>query len=180
MSSRRRARAFPNFHSTGSESVTAFTTPDLSDAHPEALSLAFQFRQFGQRACFAGPVSTIACHADNSRVAEAVKEPGHGRVLLIDGQGALHRSLLGDRLAQLAADNGWSGVVVIGAIRDVEVIEAIDIGVQALGVCPVKTDKRGVGDRDIPLMLREVMVSPGDWLYADRNGVLISRTSIHD
>ena len=113
-------------------------------------------------------------------MAEAVKEPGHGRVLLIDGQGALHRSLLGDRLAQLAADNGWSGVVVIGAIRDVEVIEAIDIGVQALGVCPVKTDKRGVGDRDIPLMLREVMVSPGDWLYADRKGVLISRKSIHD
>lgn len=113
-------------------------------------------------------------------MAEAVKEPGNGRVLLIDGQGALHRSLLGDRLAKLAADNGWSGVVVIGAIRDVEIIEAIDIGVQALGVCPVKTEKRGVGDRDIPLMLREVMVSPGDWLYADRNGVLVSGMSIHD
>lgn len=180
MSLRRRARAFPHFHSIGFEEVSAFTTPDLSDAHPEALHLAFQFRQFGRRACFAGPVSTIACHADNSRVAEAVTEPGNGRVLLIDGQGALHRSLLGDRLAQLAADNDWSGVVVIGAIRDVEVIEAIDIGVQALGVCPVKTDKRGVGDRDIPLMLREVMVSPGDWLYADSNGVLVSRASLHD
>ncbi len=180
MSLRRRARAFPHFHSIGFEKVSVFTTPDLSDAHPEALHLAFQFRQFGRRACFAGPVSTIACHADNSRVAEAVTEPGNGRVLLIDGQGALHRSLLGDRLAQLAADNDWSGVVVIGAIRDVEVIEAIDIGVQALGVCPVKTDKRGVGDRDIPLMLREVMVSPGDWLYADSNGVLVSRASLHD
>jgi regulator of ribonuclease activity A len=69
--------------------------------------------------------------------------------------------------------------VVVGAIRDVEVIDAIDIGVQALGVCPVKTDKRGVGDRDIPLMLREVPVTPGDWLYADRNGVLVSSEPIH-
>ena len=112
-------------------------------------------------------------------MAEAVAEPGEGRVLLVDGQGALHRSLLGDRLAQLAADNGWAGVVVIGAIRDVEVIDGIDIGVQALGVCPVKTDKQGVGDRDIPLILSEIPVAPGDWLYADRNGVLLSSEPIH-
>jgi regulator of ribonuclease activity A len=164
---------------TGSEPVLAFTTPDLSDSHPAAKPLSFQFRSFGTRERFAGPVSTIACHADNSRVAEAVAEPGAGRVLLVDGQGALHRSLLGDRLAQLASDNGWAGVVVVGAIRDVEVIDEIDIGVQALGVCPVKTDKRGVGDRDIPLMLREVPVTPGDWLYSDRNGVLVSSEPIH-
>ena len=164
---------------TGSELIVAFTTPDLSDAHPAARHLGFQFRSFGTRERFAGPVSTILCHADNSRVAEAVAEPGEGRVLLVDGQGALHRSLLGDRLAQLASDNGWAGVVVIGAIRDVEVIDEIDIGVQALGVCPVKTDKQGVGDRDIPLMLREVPVAPGDWLYADRNGVLLSSEPIH-
>ena len=110
----------------GSEPVEAFTTPDLSDAHLAAQHLGFQFRAFGTRERFAGPVSTVACHADNSRVAEAVAEPGEGRVLLVDGQGALHRSLLGDRLAQLASDNGWAGVVVVGAIRDVEVIDAID------------------------------------------------------
>ena len=164
---------------TGFDLLAAFTTPDLSDAHPAARHLGFQFRAFGTRSRFAGPVSTIACHADNSLVAEAVAEPGNSRVLLVDGQGALHRSLLGDRLAQLASDNGWAGVVVIGAIRDVEVIDEIDIGVQALGVCPVKTDKQGVGDRDIPLMLREVPVAPGDWLYADRNGVLISSEPVH-
>ena len=140
---------------------------------------AFSFVPLAPGSRFAGPVSTIACDADNSRVAEAVAEPGNGRVLLVDGQGALHRSLLGDRLAQLASDNGWAGVVVIGAIRDVEVIDGIDIGVQALGVCPVKTDKQGVGDRDIPLILREVPVAPGDWLYADRNGVLLSSEPIH-
>ena len=164
---------------TGSDLLVAFTTPDLSDAHPAARHLDFQFRAFGARERLAGPVSTIACHADSSRVAEAVAEPGEGRVLLVDGQGALHRSLLGDRLAQLASDEGWAGVVVIGAVRDVEVIDGIDIGVQALGVCPVKTDKQGVGDRDIPLLLREVPVAPGDWLYADRNGVLVSSEPIH-
>ena len=110
--------------------------------------------------------------------AEAVAEAGGGRVLLVDGQGALHRSLLGDRLAQLAAHNGWSGGVVIGAVRDVEVIDGIDIGVQALGVCPVKTDKQGVGDRDVTLLLGSVTVQPGDWLYADRNGVLVSSEQV--
>ena len=175
----RRVRVCLRSPMTGSKSVIAFMTPDLSDAHPAAQHLGFQFRAFGTRERFAGPVSTVACHADNSRVAEAVAEPGEGRVLLVDGQGALHRSLLGDRLAQLASDNGWAGVVVVGAIRDVEVIDAIDIGVQALGVCPVKTDKQGAGDRDIPLMLREVPVAPGDWLYADRNGVLLSSEPIH-
>ena len=159
--------------------MSDFATPDLSDAHPETHHLGFQFRRFGMRERFAGPVSTVACHADNSRVAEAVAEAGGGRVLLVDGQGALHRSLLGDRLAQLAADNGWSGLVVIGAVRDVEVIDGIDIGVQALGVCPVKTDKQGVGDRDVPLLLGRVAVNPGDWLYADRNGVLISSEQLN-
>jgi regulator of ribonuclease activity A len=94
-------------------------------------------------------------------------------VLLVDGASAMHRSLLGDRLAQLAADNQWAGVVVLGAIRDIEVIDGIDIGVQALGVCPVKTEKRGAGERDLTLAVCEMTISPGDWLYADRNGVLI-------
>ena len=153
--------------------MTIFTTPDLSDLYPELRHLPLQFRQFGLRERFAGPISTIACHADNSRVSEAVSEPGAGRVLLVDGASALNRSLLGDRLAQLAADNQWAGVVILGAIRDVEVIDGIDIGVQALGVCPVKTEKRGAGERDLTLAVGDMTISPGDWLYADRNGVLI-------
>ena len=177
--STRPVRACRILRSTGSDPLVAFTTPDLSDAHPAALHLGFQFRLFGQRERFSGPVSTITCFADNSRVAEAVAEPGEGRVLLVDGQSAMHRSLLGDRLAQLASDNGWAGVIVIGAIRDVEVIDDIDIGVQALGVCPVKTDKQGQGERDVPLRLGDIEINPGDWIYADRNGVLASATPLH-
>lgn len=151
-----------------------FTTPDLCDAHPEVAVLPFQWCAFGCRERFAGPISTVACFEDNSRVAEAVAEAGRGRVLVVDGQGSLDRSLLGDRLAALAADNGWAGVVVIGAVRDVEIIDQIDIGVRALGVCPRKTDKQDRGDRDVPLRLGEVPVNPGGWLYADRNGVVVS------
>lgn len=151
-----------------------FTTPDLCDAHPDVAVLPFQFRLFGQRTVFAGPVSTVACFEDNSRVAEAVAEPGEGRVLVVDGQGSLDRSLLGDRLAAKASENGWAGVVVLGAVRDVEIIDGIDIGVRALGVCPRKTDKQDRGDRDVPLRVGEVPVLPGGWLYADRNGVIIS------
>lgn len=152
-----------------------FTTPDLcDDFDAEVAVLAYQFQGFGQRERFAGPVSTVACFEDNSRVGEAVAEPGNGRVLLIDGQGSLDRSVLGDRLAEKASQNGWAGVVVIGAIRDVEVIDAIDIGVRSLGTCPRKTEKLGKGDRDVILSLREVVVNPGDWLYADRNGVVVA------
>tara|TARA_B110000503_G_scaffold54387_1_gene87330 strand:- start:63 stop:554 length:492 start_codon:yes stop_codon:yes gene_type:complete len=159
--------------------LTDFTTPDLSDACKDATVLPFQWQSFGLRQKFAGPVSTVACLDDNSRVAEAVAEPGEGRVLLIDGRGSLDRSLLGDRLAERASINGWVGVVVIGAVRDVEVIDKIDIGVKSLGICPQKTEKRGIGDRDISLRLGEVPVQVGDWLYADRNGVLVASRRLH-
>ena len=159
--------------------LTEFTTPDLSDANADAQVLPFQWQSFGQRQKFAGPVSTVACLDDNSRVAEAVTEPGEGRVLLVDGRGSLDRSLLGDRLAELASSNGWAGVVVVGAVRDVEVIDGIDIGVKSLGVCPQKTEKRNIGDRDVALRLGEVPVQAGDWLYADRNGVLVASRPLH-
>lgn len=155
-----------------------FTTPDLSDSAADARALTYQFQSYGRRERFFGPVETIACFEDNSRVAEAVAEPGEGRVLVVDGQGSLNRSLLGDNLAQKASDNGWAGLVIIGAIRDVEIIDRIDIGVKALGVIPVKTEKRDRGDRHVELLLREVTVRPTDWLYADRNGVLVSPVAL--
>ncbi len=158
--------------------MPVFSTPDLSDANPEAVCLPYQFHLFGKRECFFGRVSTIKCHKDNSRVAEAVSELGDGRILLIDGQENLDQSLLGDRLARLASERGWAGIVVIGAVRDVEVIDQIDIGLRALGVCPVKTEKKDIGERDIDLNLRAVEIKPGDWLYADRNGILIHSSQL--
>ena len=151
------------------------STPDLSDLNPDASVLPFQFCAFGLRTSLFGPVSTIACFEDNSRVKEAVAEPGEGRVLLIDGGGSLARALTGDLVARSAMDNGWAGMVIIGAARDVEVINTFDFCVMALGTTPMKTEKLGRGERGVALTLGGVDVSEGDYLAGDENGVLISR-----
>ena len=102
-------------------------------------------------------------------------EPGEGRVIVVDGGGSRRRALLGDMLAEQAAEHGWAGLVINGVIRDVDEIGGTALGVQALGTVPVKTDKRGEGQRDIPLHFGGVMVAPGDYIYADNNGVLVSK-----
>jgi len=155
--------------------ASMLSTPDLSDLNPDASVLPFQFRVFGLRASLLGPVSTIACFEDNSRVKEAVAEQGEGRVLLIDGGGSLAKALTGDLVAKSAMDNGWAGMVIIGAARDVEVINTFDFCVMALGTTPVKTQKLGRGERSVVLTLGGVDVSEGDYLAGDENGVLISR-----
>ncbi len=151
------------------------STPDLSDLNPGARVLPFQFRTFGLRGSLCGPIATIVCFEDNSRVKEAVAEPGKGRVLLIDGGGSLAKALTGDLVAKSAMDNGWAGMVIIGAARDVEVISTFDFCVMALGTTPTKTEKLGRGERGAVLTLCGVDVSEGDYLAGDENGVLISR-----
>jgi len=148
-------------------------TTDLCDAHEDARVLDLQLGDFGGRLMFHGPVSTVRALEDNSRVREAVAEPGAGRVLVIDGGGSTRRAMLGDLLAAKAVENGWAGVVVHGVIRDSEVIAGLDLGVKALGTCPRKTDKLGQGLRDVPLHFGGIAIAPGDWLYADEDGVVL-------
>ena len=151
------------------------STPDLSDLNLDAQVLPFQFRSFGLRSSLCGPVATVRCFEDNSRVKEAVAEPGEGRVLLIDGGGSLAKALTGDLVAKSAMDNGWAGMVIVGAARDVEVINTFDFCVMALGTTPMKTEKLGRGERGICLTLGGVDVNDGDYLAGDENGVLVSR-----
>src|SRR5690606_24107421 len=120
----------------------------------------------------AGRVSTVKPLEDNSLVREAVAEPGEGRVLVIDGGGSLRRAMLGDMLAEKAVANGWNGVLVHGAIRDSVALARLDLGVKALGTCPLKTDKRGQGLRDVPVRFGGVEIRPGDWLAAGGDGVI--------
>jgi regulator of ribonuclease activity A len=157
----------------------AWTTADLCDAHEAQLRVLLRpWRDYGGRAAFRGQVSTVRCFEDNSRVREAVHEPGRGRVLLVDGGGSLARALLGDLLAAQAVQNGWAGVVVLGAVRDVAVLATLPLGVKALGAVPRKTERRGAGERDVALWLDGGEVRPGDWLYADADGVLTSATAL--
>ena len=155
--------------------MTLISTPDLSDAAPEVSAIELPLVNFGQNRQFAGRAVTIKCHEDNSLVKACVEEPGLGRVIVVDGGGSRRRALLGDMLAEKAAANGWAGLVINGVIRDVDEIGRTAVGVQALGSCPIKTDKLGVGQRDIDIHIGGVVIAAGDYIYADNNGVIVSK-----
>lgn len=151
-----------------------FTTPDLYDAHEKDVQVAEPlFRNYGGAARFCGSIATLKLHEDNSLVRTALEEPGDGRVLVIDGGGSLRCALVGDQLAVLAKKNGWSGIVVNGCIRDSVEIGRMDIGVKALNTNPRKSVKKGAGDRDIPVAFAGVTFRPGDFVYADEDGLLV-------
>lgn len=150
-------------------------TPDLCDDNEGKVSaFELQFQHFGVNKYFAGQAVTVKCFEDNSHVKALVNTPGEGQVIVVDGGGSMRRALLGDMLAQAAVDNGWSGLVINGCIRDVQVINTLKIGVKALGSHPMKTDKRGEGQQDIAISFGNVTVNPGDYIVADENGVIVS------
>ncbi len=157
----------------------SFATADLYDEHEENLQIATpMFNDYGGKKKFSGPASTVKVFEDNSLVRAALEEPGEGRVLVVDGEGSLRCALVGDMLAILAKDNGWQGVVVYGCIRDSSVIADIDIGVKALNTNPRKSVKKGVGERDTRLVFADVTINPGDYIYADEDGVVISNSKL--
>ena len=157
----------------------SISTADLTDVHRDAVQVAEPvFRTFGGRAAFGGPVTTIRTFEDNSLVRTALEEPGDGRVLVVDGAGSLRCALLGDQLAALGAENGWSGVVVHGCVRDTAILATIDLGIQALAPHPCKSEKRGRGERDVPVHFAGVTVEPGVFVYADTDGLIVSPSAL--
>jgi regulator of ribonuclease activity A len=149
--------------------------PDLFDLYQPQLSLlGHDYRQYGGKAIFWGEIVTVKCFEDNSKVKELLAQPGEGKVLVVDGGGSSRRALLGDMIAQDAVDNGWSGIVINGYVRDVSALKFMPIGIQALGANPIKTDKRDIGDVNIPLEIDRVIIRPGMMLYADDNGIAVS------
>jgi regulator of ribonuclease activity A len=153
----------------------SFSTPDLYDAHEKDVQVADPlFRNYGGAPRFCGPIATLKLHEDNSLVRTALEEPGNGRVLVIDGGGSLRCALVGDQLAVLGRKNGWAGIVVNGCIRDSVEIGNMDIGIKALNTNPRKSVKKGAGDRDIAVTFAGVTFRPGEFVYADEDGVLVS------
>lgn len=156
-----------------------FATTDLCDDHAEKLKIAEPlFGDFGGVNAFAGPISTVQCFEDNSLVRAALEEPGNGRVLVVDGGGSRRCALLGGNLAKLAEDNGWTGVIVNGCLRDRDEIMACKVGVKALAAHPLKSNKRGLGDRDVPVRFAGIQFVPGEYLYADLDGIVVSETAL--
>jgi regulator of ribonuclease activity A len=151
-----------------------FATADLIDTHGDALdSCDSQFRQYGARRRFRGPVVTVRCREDNALLKSVLSEPGQGRVLIVDGGGSLHRALMGDVIAGIAVDNGWAGVIINGAVRDVAALASMDIGIKALGSNPRKSAKTGAGARDISVSFGSATFTPGAVVYSDEDGIVI-------
>ncbi len=152
-----------------------YSVPDIcDDFFDEITVLEPLFADYGGKSKFSGEVVTIKCFEDNSLVRDAVKTEGRGRVLVVDGGGSLRHALLGDLLAAAAAENGWQGLLINGCVRDLEILETIDLGVKALNCYPVKTEKRGEGRLDVNVSFAGARIQPGQFLYSDTNGVVVA------
>lgn len=150
--------------------------PELCDRYSDDIRiLEPMLGNFGGRERFFGQIVTIKAFEDNSLVREQVALRGEGRVLVVDGGGSMRRAMLGDMLAEKASVNGWAGIIIYGCIRDVNAIADLDIGVQALGAHPLKTEKKGLGELNVPVRFGGVDFIPGEYCYADNNGVLVSQ-----
>ena len=161
---------------------TTFSTCDLCDEHKDSVGETFfvlppAFASYGGVAAFSGVVSTVKCFEDNSLVKAALDTPGDGRVLVVDGGGSPRRALVGGNVAAAAARNGWAGVVVDGAVRDVAELVATHIGIRAIALVPIPTEKKGQGERDVAVRVQGVWIRPGDRLYADADGIVVLRSA---
>jgi len=149
-------------------------TSDILDAHPAAASICeLELRQYGGRASFEGPVSTVRCFEDNVLLKRRLGEPGEGRVLVVDGGGSRRTAVLGDMIGGLAAANGWAGIVLNACVRDSAELRGLEIGIKALGTNPRPSGKVGEGEIDVPVEFGGVTFRPGGMLYSDDDGVVV-------
>ena len=160
-----------------------FATCDLCDVHKNDASGHFKilppvFRSFGALRKFCGPVSTLRCFEDNALLKAALDSPGAGRVMVVDGGASMRRALLGGNLGAAAAHNGWAGVVIDGCVRDSAELAVLSLGILALAAIPMPPEKRGQGERDVPVRLQGLWIQPGDWLFADEDGVVVGAAEL--
>ncbi len=163
----------------------AYRTTDLCDAHADDPTAQVRvvnpmFVGYGGRRRFSGPVTTLKLFEDNVRVREILSEPGEGGVLVVDGGGSMRCALLGDQLAALGRENGWSGAVIYGCVRDSADLAEIDFGVQALNTHPLKSQKKGLGERDVSVTFAGATIQSGDWIYVDEDGVIVAGRQLAD
>lgn len=161
-----------------------FATCDICDANEDKLAagtlavLPPLYQSYGKQVAFSGPATTLKVFEDNPLVRATLETPGNGNVLVIDGGGSLRCALVGGNLGLLAEKNGWAGIVVHGCIRDSAEINACNIGVRALATHPQRSMRKGLGERDIRISIAGVAVNPGDWIYADADGVLVAQEKL--
>ena len=155
-----------------------FTTPDLSDAYPDTQALAPILKNLGGKKTFWGKIETLQCPDDNSFVKELLNSQGKGKILVVDANGISTVALLGDMIAEAGVKNNWSGIVINGYVRDIDILSKLDIGVQALGTMPVKSEKKNQGQLGIDITFGGITFSRGNYIYADNNGLLLSKEEL--
>ena len=161
-------------------SQATFYTADLCDAHGPSLHvLGPGLQAFTRQSHMMGPVETVHCHNDNTLIKSVLREPGQGRILVIDGQASLDHALIGGNLGVKAQDQGWAGLVIEGAVRDRHELVALDIAILALGSTPLKSFPNGISERGQPISIRNTVVKRGMWLYADLDGAVVSTQPLH-
>ena len=136
-------------------------------------------KNYGGKSSFFGPIQTLKCPDDNSLIKEQFNSEGNNQVLIVDAEGVKTVALLGDLIAEAGIKNNWSGIVINGYIRDVDIIRTLDIGVQALGAYPIKSEKRGLGELGIEISFGGLTFRPGQYIYADNNGLLLSEIELN-
>ena len=157
----------------------SFSTPDLSDENPDAQALAPILQNLGGKKVFWGKIETLKCPDDNSYVKELLNSDGDGKVLVVDADGISTVALLGDMIAEAGVRNNWSGIVINGYVRDIDILSKLDIGVQAIGTMPVRSEKKNQGQVGVDISFGGLTFSSGDYVYADNNGLLLSKLELN-
>ena len=164
-----------------------FVTCDLLDDHPDLdIQVLYPsidgkfFKSYGDVKSFGGEAVTVKCFEDNSRVKELLATDGQGKVLVVDGGSSMRCALMGDMIAESAVKYGWSGVIINGCVRDVDAIASLNLGVHALAAIPQKSNRKGVGETNITIQIGNITIQPGDYIYADNNGMIVSKTKLVD
>lgn len=156
-----------------------FDTSILCDYYPEDVNVVEPlFSNFGGISSFSGQVVTVKCFEDNGLLYEALQADGTGKVLVIDGGGSVRRALIDIELIDIAVQNHWEGIVVYGAVRQVDLLAEAQIGIQALAAIPVGVDDQGMGEVDIRINFAGVTFFSGDFIYADNTGIILSEIAL--
>lgn len=154
-------------------------TTDLCDAHPDKVRVAEPgFNDFGSLIDFYGSIHTVKCHEDNSLVRKALETDGTGKVLVVDGGGSMRCALLGDMLGDLAIKNKWNGIIVYGCVRDSAALALLPLGIKALDTIPLKSNKRNEGQENITVHFAGVDFVPGEYVYCDADGIIVSKDKL--
>lgn len=155
-------------------------TTDLCDKYADRVSIAepIGFRDFGGKKIFSGEIYTVKCFEDNSYVRKTLETNGEGKVLVVDGGGSMRCALLGDMLGDLAIKNKWNGIIVYGCIRDSAAIGALPLGVKALNVIPIKSNKKNVGEEKVTVHFAGIDFVPGQFVYCDEDGIITANENL--